>query len=160
MQGHRCEYCGKTGLHKPGKDCPVYGKQCLKCAKFNHFAACCKSEKKTEQKPIRSKQVQKVTNKPERESSSRKSDSEYLELSSKYLLLHLRKVRICEQKETVMVRLGDTDVHIKPHSGASVRLMDEYRFKALSHLTKKINNLKPCQKTLKTIQTFMSKVNF
>jgi len=35
--------CGNCGLTHPRKQCPAYGKQCLKCNKFNHFAKLCRS---------------------------------------------------------------------------------------------------------------------
>ena len=38
-----CKYCGM--LHKRCK-CPAYGKTCLKCKKFNHFASVCLSTQK------------------------------------------------------------------------------------------------------------------
>ena len=41
--GMKCDYCGKTDLHRPGQNCPTFGKQCLKCGKYNHFATRCKS---------------------------------------------------------------------------------------------------------------------
>ena len=41
--GMKCDYCRKTDLHRPGQNCPAFGKQCLKCGKYNHFATCCKS---------------------------------------------------------------------------------------------------------------------
>ena len=37
-----CGYCGKTGTHSPGRNCPVYRKQCLKCGKYNHYASYCR----------------------------------------------------------------------------------------------------------------------
>ena len=37
-----CPYCNTR--HKKGRNfCPAWGKTCSKCAKANHFAACCKS---------------------------------------------------------------------------------------------------------------------
>ena len=36
--GKPCDYCGKAGVHPPGKDCPAYGKKCRRCNKWNHFA--------------------------------------------------------------------------------------------------------------------------
>ena len=35
--------CGNCGLRYPRKQCPAYGKQCLKCNKPNHFAKLCRS---------------------------------------------------------------------------------------------------------------------
>ncbi|EDO34966.1 predicted protein [Nematostella vectensis] len=83
---HKCGYCGKTGAHKPGKDRQAYGKQCLKCGKYNHFAVCCKSEGGTEDKHRRRfKRIHQVSHEPEHEDSSSGSDSGYLELTSKHL---------------------------------------------------------------------------
>ena len=39
-----CGYCEKTGTHSPGRNCPTYRKQCLKCGKYNHYASCCRVE--------------------------------------------------------------------------------------------------------------------
>lgn len=33
-----CKYCGRS---HPIRQCPAYGKKCLKCGKQNHFAKCC-----------------------------------------------------------------------------------------------------------------------
>lgn len=41
-KGKSCGYCGKTGAHPPGRNCPAYGQQCLKCGKYNHYASCCR----------------------------------------------------------------------------------------------------------------------
>ena len=40
-----CRYCGQTDTHEEGKNCPAYGKKCMKCQKFNHFSSVCKSPK-------------------------------------------------------------------------------------------------------------------
>jgi len=39
-----CGYCGQTGTLKEGKNCPVYGKKCTKCQKFNPFSSVYKSK--------------------------------------------------------------------------------------------------------------------
>ena len=39
-----CRYCGQTGTHEEGKNCPAYGEKCMKCQKFNHFSSVCKSK--------------------------------------------------------------------------------------------------------------------
>ena len=43
-----CHYCGSTEAHKPGQNCPAYGKQCLKCGNYNPFAKCCHGEQNTQ----------------------------------------------------------------------------------------------------------------
>ena len=40
-KGKSCGYCGKIEAHPPGQNCPAYGQQCLKCGKYNHYASCC-----------------------------------------------------------------------------------------------------------------------
>ena len=49
----RCSCCGRLG-HKSDrlsreKECPAYGKKCLKCGKSDHFKAVCRSKNKTKQ---------------------------------------------------------------------------------------------------------------
>ena len=68
--GTKCDYCRKIDLHKPGLNCPAYGKQCLKW-QINHFAICCKSsttekpglnnKAKDQQRKISGKQIKKAT---------------------------------------------------------------------------------------------------
>ena len=40
-----CNYCGQTWRHVNGKNCRAYGKMCMKCRKYNHFAVVCRSSK-------------------------------------------------------------------------------------------------------------------
>lgn len=42
------ECCQKCGLKHTRKQCPAYGKQCLNCGKYNHFAKFCKSRRKVQ----------------------------------------------------------------------------------------------------------------
>ena len=37
----RCSYCGLSGVHKKGYNCPAFGKQCYICRKRDHFARVC-----------------------------------------------------------------------------------------------------------------------
>ena len=37
----RCKYCGLSGVHPKGQNCPAYNKRCFKCSKMDHFAAVC-----------------------------------------------------------------------------------------------------------------------
>ena len=43
-----CGYCGLSGLHPKGRQCPAYGKRCFQCHKIDHFAAVCWAKKYTE----------------------------------------------------------------------------------------------------------------
>ena len=37
----RCTYCGLSGVHQKGDNCPAFGKQCYVCGKHDHFARVC-----------------------------------------------------------------------------------------------------------------------
>ena len=37
-----CHWCGLNS-HPPGRNCPAYGKQCMKCGRNGHFQSVCKS---------------------------------------------------------------------------------------------------------------------
>ena len=43
-----CGYCGLSGLHPKGRQCPAYGKRCFQCHKIDHFAAVCRTKQYTE----------------------------------------------------------------------------------------------------------------
>ena len=43
-----CRYCGLSGLHPKGRQCPAYGKRCFQCHKIDHFAAVCRTKQYTE----------------------------------------------------------------------------------------------------------------
>ena len=36
-----CNYCGLSGVHPKGNNCPAYNKQCYRCQKLDHFARVC-----------------------------------------------------------------------------------------------------------------------
>ena len=39
-----CSYCGLTGVHPKGRNCPAYGVQCEICRKYNHFTSVCREK--------------------------------------------------------------------------------------------------------------------
>ena len=98
-----CEYCGRTGFHKAGKDCPAYGKQCRNCDRWNHFAAVCKSRARNESSNMQGgsnhKYERKQTGKKSRDlvkktteydtDSSFSSDDEFIS----HAINHLSKVK-------------------------------------------------------------------
>lgn len=86
-----CHYCGGTGVHKPGQNCPACGIQCLKCGKYNHFAKCCNSERRqntqmnrrsTRRNPNGQQQQQRVKKTTE---SSSESDEEFSQQTAKHV---------------------------------------------------------------------------
>jgi len=36
-----CGYCGQTATYEKGKNCPAYGKKCMKCQKFTESLQFC-----------------------------------------------------------------------------------------------------------------------
>ena len=154
--GKSCGYCGKTGLHPPGRNCPAYGQQCLKCGKYNHYASCCRAGAGTDPPQERSKEMHRgrVKKTTEAEETSSDSDHEYLYLQQIAQHLHqVKKVRSGGSQDTVLIRIGDIDAYVEPDSGASANVMDEYQFKALKHRSKEIKELEPSRDTLKTLQS-------
>ena len=43
-----CGYCGMSGLHPIGRQCPAYGRRCFQCHKIDHFAAVCRTKQYAE----------------------------------------------------------------------------------------------------------------
>ena len=107
--GQPCKYCGKKDTHRPGENCPAYGKRCHACGKNNHFAVCCRSDS-AESKPRRKTEQLRKTGKPE--SSESDSDSEYFHLATR----HVRKVKSNGSEDTVTIRVGDVDTEVERHT--------------------------------------------
>ena len=38
-----CNYCGLSGAHVKGRNCPAYGTQCEICRKFDHYSSVCRA---------------------------------------------------------------------------------------------------------------------
>ena len=38
-----CNYCGLSGAHEKGRNCPAYGAQCEICNKFDHYSSVCRA---------------------------------------------------------------------------------------------------------------------
>ena len=115
-----CHYCGSTGGHKPGENCPAYGKQCLKCSKYNHFAKCCHGDQNTQmnrrgtrRNPIRQQQQHRVKKTAE---SNGESDEEFLKQAAKHVY---HQVVSHHETNTVRLRIADLDDTVEPDSGAS-----------------------------------------
>ena len=145
--------CGKIGTHPPGRNCPAYGQQCLKCGKYNHYASCCRTgcTPQERSKETKREQVKKTT---EAEETSSDSEDDYIYLQQTAQHLHqVTKIRSGPSQDTVLIRIGDIDAFVEPDSGASANVMDEYQFKALKHRSQEIKELEPRRDTLKTLQS-------
>ena len=86
-KGKSCGYCGKTGAHPPGRNCPAYGQQCLKCGKYNHYASCCRTGAQPQEgsKETKRGRIKKTT---EAEETSSDSDDDYIYLQETAQHLH------------------------------------------------------------------------
>ena len=42
FKSETCSYCGLTGVHPKGRNCPAYGVQCEICNKYDHFTSVCR----------------------------------------------------------------------------------------------------------------------
>ena len=146
-----CYYCGNTGTHKPGKDCPAYGKQCLKCGKFNHFAKCCNRAAQKE-KPESNRDQQRVKKTTESSSDS-SSDEEFLRQATSHIDRRAKNVRSGGKTNTVRIRMADLDADVEPDSGASANIMDEYQFRALKHRSQEIQELYPSEERVRALQS-------
>ena len=93
-----CNYCGLTGMHSKGKNCPAYGKKCNKCQRWNHFASVCRADTPTKQTKAsqqsttsqrygksnyKKNQVKKTT--AEEEENQTSSDDEFFDQAVKHL---------------------------------------------------------------------------
>ena len=155
-KGKSCGYCGKTGAHPPGRNCPAYGQQCLKCGKYNHYASCCRTGAQTQEGSKETKR-ERVKKTAEAEETSSDSDDDYIYLQETAQHLHrVKKIRSGPNQDTVLIRIGDIDAFVEPDSGASANVMDEYQFKALKHRSQEIKELEPSRDTLKTLQSDLS----
>jgi len=93
-----CGYCGKTGTHPPGRNCPAYGQQCFKGGKYNHYASCCRAGVPPQEgsKETKRGRIKKTT---EAEETSSASDDDYIYLQETAQHLHrVKKIRSAQIK--------------------------------------------------------------
>ena len=181
-QHHRpqpCEYCGLTGIHETGQDCPAFGKRCHKCHRRNHFSSVCQAQaassntyhqkkqgmkkqgqdKKKQKKHVKKTRVETDSEPDESNDSTgsdceTSSDDEYFAQTVK----HLQQVKKIKQQnvndsKTLMVQIDDVDVRVEPDSGADVNIMDEHQFKALINRSNNHPTLAQSKTKLNTLQS-------
>ena len=149
-RGERCGYCGLTGVHKPGKDCPAYGKKCRYCGRWNHFTKVCTDKHPRENRQRKGRQIKKTSEEAEKQETS--SDEEFFQQTVKHLA-HIQKIKkIGESEKTIPIRLDDVITRIEPDTGADVNLMDEHQFKAFKNRCQEERELEPSNIRLHTIQ--------
>ena len=103
---------------------------------------------------IQGDQGSRVKKTTEAEETSSDSDVDYIYLQEPAQHLHrVKKIRSGPNQDTVLIRIGDIDAFVEPHSGASTNVMDEYQFKAFKYRSQEIKELEPSRDTLKTLQS-------
>ncbi|XP_038054673.1 uncharacterized protein LOC119726895 [Patiria miniata] len=160
-----CAYCGLTGTHPQGKNCPAYGKKCNKCQKWNHFASVCRADRlRAESRGPPSQPVPPKYAKPKQrgnhvkktsmeEDDQTSSDDEFFDQAVKHLKQVRRIAKTVHDDSTVTVRIDDVDVRIEPDSGAEVNIMDEHQHKALQHRSSNPQSLQASHIKLHTLQS-------
>ena len=132
----QCGFCGLTGAHVKGEDCPAFGKKCNKCHKWNHLAVMCKSQgnRFRKQKPGKGK-VKRRVKKTAEGANSTSSDDESFRQATEHLSQAKKVTQIggvSTTSKSVRVKLNYVDVQIEAESGADVNV-HEHQFKAFVH---------------------------
>ena len=117
-------FCGLTGVHAKGRDCPAYGKKCRKCHKWNHYSSVCKSDgfrgqNSTGRKPSRGRirgRIKKTTE----DAESTSSDDEFFGQAAEHLAQAKKVKEDGSNYRIVTVRLNDVDVEVEADSGAVI----------------------------------------
>ena len=160
---HPCNYCGRTGYHAAGRDCPAYGKECRHCGRMNHFESVCKSKAKNtsgemqesnnkKQQHEMFKQKRDFVKKTTEEVDSSESDDEFISHAVHHMS-QIKKIKSSNSmSKTIALTMNEIDVRVEPDSGADVNLMDEYQFKALVHRSETKPVLQSSQMKLSTLQ--------
>ena len=162
---YSCDYCGRTGYHAAGRDCPAYGKECRNCGRLNHFESVCRSKAKHN-----SEEMQRLSNKKQQHEKMSKQKRDYVKKTTEeeidssssdddfishavHHMSQIKKVKISSgMSKTVALKMNEIDVRVEPDSGADVNLMDEYQFKALLHRSEMKPALQSSQMKLSTLQ--------
>ena len=95
-----CSYCGLTGVHRKGRNCPAYGAQCEICNKYDHFTYVCrfngrkhdaetKSHRSNQDEHVRKWRIKKA--KEEHLESDTSSDEEFIEKSASHMRIKTAK---------------------------------------------------------------------
>ena len=173
--GKPCDYCGKAGVHPPGKDWPAYGKKCKRCNRWNHFAVVCSADLQADgkakhnkpEKPTQSgdhkkkwkkssggkKHQGKIKKAAKEDEESTTSDDEFVGQTVKHLEQVKPVKKISNSSVTVPVIVDDVEVRVEPDTGADENIMDEHQYKAFIHRSKTNVILSESKVELGTLQS-------
>ncbi len=121
----KCRNCGKGYPHPGGKtSCPVYGKSCRGCGKQNHFEAVCRSKNPNKRNELNNRK-RDVQNLVDEHSSSDESD----DIAYTFSVNSTGKTK---SQSMFQIIIHDTPLTIMADSGASVNVLDEKDYRALT----------------------------
>ena len=124
-ESNKCRNCGKGYPHPGGKtSCPAYGKSCRGCGKQNHFEAVSRS-KNTKKKNLPGNRTRDVQHLVDQNSSSEESDDVRYTFS-------VNSTGKEQLQPMFKVIIRNTPLTIMADSGASVNVLDEKDYRALS----------------------------
>ena len=88
-----CSYCGLSGAHLRGRNCPAYGVQCEICRKFDHFPSVCRANMSQKganfrQSRMNKRHPQKIKRTEESYSSDESSDDGFIAQSVGHLRIN------------------------------------------------------------------------
>lgn len=157
----QCDYCGLTGAHGKGQNCPAFGKICNKCHRRNHFAVVCRSKSSSsaaedkqqrQGKGTKSRHTKSHVKKTTEDQESTSSDDDFFDSTVKHL--HVKRLATHQSVEkTIPVLIDDVKTWVEPDSGADINLMDKHQFKSFQHRTQTSPVLQPCDIKLRNLQT-------
>ncbi len=121
----KCRNCGKGYPHPGGKtSCPAYGKSCRGCGKQNHFEAVCRSKNSNKRNELNNRKPD-VQNLIDEHSSSDESD----DIAYTFSVNSTGKTK---SQPMFQIIIHDTPLTIMADSGASVNVLDEKDYRALT----------------------------
>ena len=159
-----CGCCGQTDTHEEGKNCPAYGKKCIKCQRFNHFSSVCKSkgqdnskkgnkQKRDHKPPVNPRHKRRVKRTTEEDAdNSTSSDDEFFFQAVRHMK-QVKKIKTDGEDRTISVKIEDVGVRAERDSGAEVNVMDKHQFKPLTNRSSVKLTLQPSRVKLSPLQS-------
>ena len=137
--GKACYNCGGSWPHRG--QCPAYGKVCHACNRKNHFAKCCRSKPKNDQKHEKGK-----GGKPPDQKNKKKVhtvelvDNEASDTDEVYSMYHIKYVNDNpkSKKYYCQVYVNGLQIKMEIDTGSDVSIINEETFKALKAADPKV----------------------
>ncbi len=161
-----CGYCGKAGVHPPGKDCPAFGRRCRQCGRYGHFSDVCRGG--SYRRPHRGRgrgrphkaAIRRCPEADTEQEDSPESEEEFLGKAAKHLSINhieksraMKKISKAEWDATVHVEIGGVAALMEPDSGSFANIIDEKQYRALKKAGCHMSEMRKPHTGIKTIQT-------